>query len=75
MPFLFREGLIFMPGDLALYKLDEQHEGEPVTVNKLISGKDNVLQAYQVTLDKDGRTMMCALDELRLHPEKQGQSS
>lgn len=70
MPFLFREGLIFMPGDLALYKPDEQHEGEPVTVTNLISDDNNVLTAYQVTLDKDGRIMMCGLDELRLRPKE-----
>ena len=69
MPFLFREGLVFMPGDLALFKPDEQHEGEPCTVNELISGKDNVLQAYRITLDK-GDVIFCALDEIRLRPEK-----
>lgn len=69
MPFLFREGLVFMPGDLALYKPDEQHKGEPCTVNNLISGKDDMLQAYQITLDK-GDVITCALDELCLRPKK-----
>ena len=52
MPFLFREGLVFIPGDLALYKPDEQHKGEPCTVTNLISGKNNELEGYQITLDK-----------------------
>ncbi|MDD4873715.1 MAG: hypothetical protein PHE15_01900 [Dehalococcoidales bacterium] len=69
MPFLFKEGLVFMPGDLALYKPDENEEGKPCTVNDLISGENNVLEVYKITLDQ-GDVLFCAIDELRLRPEK-----
>jgi len=64
MPNIFGGELVFMPGERAIYKPDKQHDGEPCTVNDLIPGKNNVLEAYRITLD-NGVEMYCALAELQ----------
>ncbi len=64
MPLDFTEGRVFMPGERALYKPDEQHEGAPCTVKSMIAGADTVLKGYWITLDT-GELVECALDELR----------
>jgi len=70
MPFVFREGLVFMPGDKALFKPDEEHEGEPCIVTGLISGEDNILSAYTITLLDSKKNLFCALEELNLLPKE-----
>ena len=71
MPVLFRDGgLFFMPGELAIFKPDEQHKGELCTVNNFIKDENNVLSAYQITLKKDGISTTCAVDEIFPLPKK-----
>ena len=69
MPFLFREGLVFMPGDKALFKPDEEHEGEPCIVTGFVSGEDNTLTGYTIVLLNSKKNLSCAIEELKLPPK------
>jgi len=64
MPLLFREGLVFMPGEEALFEPDKEHKGKPCVVNDLVPDENNVLSAYMITLLDSKENIECALDQL-----------
>ncbi len=64
MPLLFREGLVFMPGERALFKPDKEHEGEVCVVTGFVPDKNNVLSGYTITLLDSKKNVFCALEEL-----------
>jgi len=63
MPLLFREGLVFMPGEGALFKPDKEHKGKPCVVKDLVPDENNVLSGYTITLLDSKENVWCALDQ------------
>ena len=69
MPNFNEYGLVFLPGDLALWKADEEHDGELCTVFKVIKDEDDVITAYEIIRDNNAVTV-CTFEELHLPPKE-----
>ncbi len=63
MPFLFREGLVFMPGESALFRSDKQSKPILCTVKGLVKDENTVLTGYRIISD-EGKEIYCACEQL-----------
>ncbi len=65
MPLLFRQGgLVFMPGETALFKADDESQGEKCTVINFVPD-GGVLKGYIIELDNaDKQHLICDISQL-----------
>jgi hypothetical protein len=70
MPMKFKEGLIFLPGEKAVYKPDDKAKWEECTVKRLVPNKNNVVSGYEIKLSGSKNTVFCDLTELAVKPGK-----
>jgi hypothetical protein len=70
MPMQFKEGLIFLPGEKAVYKPDDKAEWEECVVKRLVPNKDNVASGYEIKLSGSKKTVVCDLTKLAVTPSK-----